>query len=658
MMSLLAPLFLLGVAAIALPFWLHRLQTESSDRRPFSSAMLLERAEQRVHVQKKLKYLLLLALRVLLLLLLALAFAQPFLRLPADVVEATDAGTHLVLVDTSASMARVGTFSQARETVRDALDRAPADALLQLATVDRTFRVVGELGNDRSRLLADAASLDPSRARLDYGAGMTAVERFVAALPPPVTLHFVSDFQASGMPVRFADLVPAGVERFVPHVVGTGEPFNWYAEYARDSAAGIQFGINGAGDRERLGDAELYLNGSLIATHGLSQTGPQVLDFARPEYEPGENRVELRIVADDDFAADNRWFHVVDNKPPTPTPLITLDTGGLPMTYLSAALESAAEYRVEPLIAGNFDPRILSRYRWAVVDDIGLLDGGLDAALSDYLSVGGNLLVFAGERAAGLEMLPLAGNRRGASGLGLPPGEFLSIGRIESTHPALARSEGWQSVSVSRYLPLLPEAGDRVLIALQNGDPFLIERQVGQGRLLLVAAHLDNRWSDLPARPVFVSFVIEAARYLAGINEIDRTYLAGSSLPLAVAGYTSGQVVDPEGNTLLSLADTTREQQINLDIPGFYEVYTPQGQTVVAANIDPRESDLTRIGQDVLDRWQDATASQPAVTSAAFSMEQERSLELWHWLLLLLAVVVIGESILGNMHLKPRVERA
>jgi len=197
-----------------------------------------------------------------------------------------------------------------------------------------------------------------------------------------------------------------------------------------------------------------------------------------------------------------------------------------------------------------------------------------------------------------------------------------------------------------------------VLIALQNGDPFLIERQVGQGRLLLVAAHLDNRWSDLPTRPVFVSFIIEAARYLAGINEIDRTYLAGSSLPLAVTGYSSGQVIDPDGNTLLSLADTTREQQINLDIPGFYEVYTPQGQTVVAANIDPRESDLARIGQDVLDRWQDATASQVPVAGQAFSMEQERSLELWHWILLVLALVVIGESILGNMYLKPRVERA
>ena len=47
-MGLLAPLFLLGALAIALPIWLHRLQTQSSDRQPFSSAMLLETTEVQV----------------------------------------------------------------------------------------------------------------------------------------------------------------------------------------------------------------------------------------------------------------------------------------------------------------------------------------------------------------------------------------------------------------------------------------------------------------------------------------------------------------------------------------------------------------------------------------------------------------------------------
>ncbi|MDH3267150.1 MAG: BatA domain-containing protein, partial [Gammaproteobacteria bacterium] len=67
-MSFLAPLFLLGIAAVALPFWLHRLQTQSSDRQPFSSAMLLQTTDRQVHVRKQLKYLALLALRVAMLL--------------------------------------------------------------------------------------------------------------------------------------------------------------------------------------------------------------------------------------------------------------------------------------------------------------------------------------------------------------------------------------------------------------------------------------------------------------------------------------------------------------------------------------------------------------------------------------------------------------
>ena len=109
-MGFLAPLFLIGALAIALPIWLHRLQTQSSDRQPFSSAMLLETTEERVHLQKKLKYLVLLALRIALLLMIAFAFAKPFIERPPTMLTAGDAGTHLLLVDTSVSMGRAGVF--------------------------------------------------------------------------------------------------------------------------------------------------------------------------------------------------------------------------------------------------------------------------------------------------------------------------------------------------------------------------------------------------------------------------------------------------------------------------------------------------------------------------------------------------------------------
>ncbi len=658
-MGLLAPLFLLGVFAVALPIWLHRLQAQSSDRKAFSSAMLLETAKQQVHVKKELKYLLLLAARILLLVLMVFAFAKPFLTVPPNAIISTASGTHLVLVDTSVSMDRAGVFSQVQAEASRAIDGAPADALIQLLSADSSMRVVTALTNDKSTSRSALGSLSASALRLDYGEVMSAVERLADSLPPPVTLHFVSDFQASAMPVRFSDVVPAGIAGFEPHVVGTGEPFNWSVDFLRDNSDGIDVGLSGFGDRERIANVDLLLNNVVVDSRGLSQTGPHVLHFDAPDYEEGENRVVLRINTDDDLRADNNRYHVVDNDPPATIPLLTLNADSLPVTYLSAALESAGDYRVEPMIIGEFDPRVLSRYRWVVIDEIGFIDQQLEQALTEFLENGGNLLAFAGDRAASLESLPVTGHRQSATSVRPQAGDFLAIGQMDVRHPVLSGTEGWQSVNVSRSLSLDVPDGDEVLIRLENNEPFLIEKRVGQGRILLMPASLDNRWNDLPVRPVFVSFIIESARYLSGVNQIPKTYIAGATLPLALTGNSSGQVVDPDGNSVLSLADTTREQQIRLNKPGFYEVYTPQGETVVAANVDPLESDLRKVSQEVLDRWQDATGGQPLAGAGSFNAEEAETVELWHWVLFLLALVVIAESILGNMHLTPRrMERA
>ncbi len=654
-MGFFAPLFLLGAFAIALPIWLHRLQTQSSDRQPFSSAMLLETTEERVHLQKKLKYLLLLALRIALLLMIALAFAKPFLSRPPTLLTASEAGTHLVLVDTSVSMHRAGVFDQAIAVASQAIDDAPSGALLQLLNGDDTLHIASALSADKSDHRTAVSRLEVSALRLDFGSSMAAVDRLAESLPPPVTLHLISDFQGSAMPVRFADVVPSRISKLIPYVVGTGAPFNWSVEYVRETAEGLDVGLLGFGDRERVANVELLLNGEVVEMRGLSETGPVTLHFTDLQYEAGDNRIEIRVNTDDDLAADNQWFHVIENEPPSRVPLITLDRGGLPVTYLTAALESDAgqRYDIEPLVIGEFDLRVLGRHRWALIDDIGSIDEELDNALTAFLQEGGNLLAFAGERAASSSVLPVSGHQLSPASAGIGANEFLSPGQIDTGHPVLAQTEGWHTVNVSRNVPIEVQAADQVLIRLENNEPFLIERKIGAGRLLLILNGLDNRWNDLPVRPVFVSFVIEAAGYLSGINEISKTYTTGASLPLSLIGSASGQVVDPDGNTVLSLADTTRAQQINLDRPGFYEVYPPQDNMVVAANIDPRESELSTISQEVLDRWQDATARLDGIVAGQSGLVESEPVELWHWLLFILAVVIIGESILGNTYLAP-----
>ncbi len=74
---------------------------------------------------------------------------------------------------------------------------------------------------------------------------------------------------------------------------------------------------------------------------------------------------------------------------------------------------------------------------------------------------------------------------------------------------------------------------------------------------------------------------------------------------------------------------------------------------LVAVNVDTRESELGRISQELLDRWQEASVTAVELVAGQSELVESDPLELWHWLLLLLAIVIIAESILGNVHLAP-----
>jgi len=651
--GLSAPLFLAGALAIALPIWLHRLQTQSSDRKPFSSAMLLETSERQVHVKKQLKYLLLLAFRIACLALLALAFAKPFVE-RAPQAAAAGAGSDLVVVDASLSMGRSGVFEQAQAETRRVIGEAPEGALIQVLVAGTTLDELAPASPDRALHRAALAGMSPSPARIDFGALMTLVENRAAALPKPVRLHLISDFQASAMPARFADVVPAGIAALIPYPVGTGDPVNWGVTGLRESAAGIEVTVRNQGLPDRTADIELSVNGQDAGVRTTSGQGSYTVLFEEPAFADGDNRVEVRLVTDDDLDADNHWYAVVQNDPPAPVPLLTRNPAGLPVTYITAALEAVADqrYSVLPLVAGEFDPRILSRYDWAIVEDIGAVDADLADDLAAFLPRGGNLLAFAGDSTQRLDALPVSGRSLAAADLGSGIDAFRRIATIDDQHPAMTETRGWYGVRVSRSVAL-GAGDDDVLASLDNGAPFVIEETHGSGRLLLVLSAADNRWNDLPVHAVFVSFLIEAADYLSGRVAGFGSYQVGDALSL---GAGAGQVNDPDRNSLLSLAATADARTIRLEQAGIYAVYTAEDESLVAANIDPRESELVSISQDVLDRWRNATFSAESGGGELTAGAAPEPLALWPWLLLALAVLVIAESALGNVHIATRMK--
>src|SRR5688572_5132509 len=140
-MSFLAPLFLLGGLAVALPIIFHLIRRTPVVQRVFSSLMFLNPSPPQLSRRSRLDKILLLLLRCLIIGLVAFAFARPFLR--GKVPNAGAGGTQKVsvfLVDTSASMRRDGVWKDAVARARELARQAAPGDRAQLAVFDRGTR--------------------------------------------------------------------------------------------------------------------------------------------------------------------------------------------------------------------------------------------------------------------------------------------------------------------------------------------------------------------------------------------------------------------------------------------------------------------------------------------------------------------------------------
>src|SRR6185437_11611465 len=101
-MNFLAPAFLAGLAAIAVPVIIHLIHRERKVVVEFPSLMFLQRIPYKSVRRQKIRHLLLLLLRCFAILLLVAAFARPFFQHRKAVISGTGARELVVLLDRSA----------------------------------------------------------------------------------------------------------------------------------------------------------------------------------------------------------------------------------------------------------------------------------------------------------------------------------------------------------------------------------------------------------------------------------------------------------------------------------------------------------------------------------------------------------------------------
>lgn len=150
-MSLLAPFYFFGAAAIVGPILFHLIRRQPKGKVPFSSLMFLQATPPRLTKRSRISNWLLLLLRAMALLLLALAFTRPFLRF-TNTTEETVAGRRMiVMLDTSASMQRTGLWEKSLAEIDTILDDLQSADEIALVSFDDSATL--QVAFDESRTL-------------------------------------------------------------------------------------------------------------------------------------------------------------------------------------------------------------------------------------------------------------------------------------------------------------------------------------------------------------------------------------------------------------------------------------------------------------------------------------------------------------------------
>lgn len=668
-MAFLAPLFLVGALAVGLPLWLHLLQRENPIRLPFSSLMFFEKRKTSTLMERKWRYLLLMALRLALIVLAALAFAKPIWELPPTTVVSDIPSLQLITLDTSMSMSHAGRWERAVAAANDAIDGMGDADQAQILATGPSVRVITQPTREKADLKAAVASLEPGPSRNSYGDVIEASRSLSPDGDTPIEVHLISDFQASAMPGRFSDLVLPTVAQLHTHNVAEADDENWAiesvkgtlrlygAEKPRLEATAASYSSNPT--RKTV---TLEINGQAVSSQSqevaaMGRTSFLFEDFEAPD---GFSKARLVLSPADDLPDDDVRLAALDNSEPAPILFVTADRRRRDATFYQAALRSSSQslLSVEVSSPGEAERTNPADYALIILSDVGQMSTSYEQKLNDYMESGGAVLIAVGPETAKRGATPALGMRAAAGRLP-PGGRYQLAGRVDATHQALSRVENLRGVEFFQTARLETAEGDDVLATLADGSPLLVERRVGAGRALVFASTFDNIWNDLPVRPVFVPFAAESARYLAGATEENSVVTVDSALELGRRREASRmvQVVDPEGQRALSLAEAMEVDSVPLDQAGFWELRGEEETEILAVNPDPRESNLRPIEAQTLDLWRSTGRSGGTVEGAGEQTPiKPPPIEIWKWFLFGLVLVVLLESVAGNRRLNVRRE--
>jgi len=692
-MSLLAPLFLAGLVALAVPILIHLTQRTKKEPVPFPSLMFLSRVPFKTTRRQQIRNWLLLLLRSAAIVILVIAFARPWLQSNLVGTAALERAREVVLMlDRSYSMAHGDRWDRALDAAREVAAGLGPDDRASLVLFSDRAEIAYQPMDDPAGLLAAVNRAQRGSGTTRYSPALQLAEQILeeSQLARREAV-LISDFQRAGWDSEDDALLPDGA-RLVTIDVGDHE-------IANNAVTEVVFDRGRRGGRERVSvltritnfgneaedDLEVFLeiDGQQIESRTVDVDAGASVAVRFPEFAPPQREVLGAVrIADDALSLDNVFRFVLAPGQTLPVlilehPSATLDES----LYLERALGIGSDppHATARRRSTQFNASHLSGRAVVILNDAPYPRGTAGQLLRQFVEDGGGLFVVLGQRSLSSawpgdfeDLLP--GRLGGVVDRLSDRGATLAVTAYD--HPLLElfstpRSGDFSRTRFYRYRRLTPnEASESdVLARFDDGATALAEVEVGEGRVIVWTSDLSNSWNDFPVQPVFLPFVHQMTKYLAAYAPERAWFSAGEVVDLSVYPSVTATASRPsavqEGDRelVVELPSGDRNvQPVGSDAPfltleehGVYRVRLlgdddgPVG--TVAVNVSTAESDLSTIDPEELASAVTASTSGERRSSLAATMtpaERERRQGLWWYLLLLAVVVLVAETTVSN----------
>lgn len=658
-MGLLAPLFIAGLLAVAIPIVVHLVHRERKEPLAFPSLMFLRRVPFRSAKRQRIRYWSLFLLRVAALILIATAFARPWVRRELSAAGGAAAGKDVVvLVDRSYSMAAGDVWSRAERAARAAVEDAGETDRIAVIGFGEQAELLARLDDARSTAQAAVQRIQPGSDVTRYAPAFKLAGSVLANSRGPAEIVIITDRQRSGWRNLEQVAVPPNTTVTVVDV-RAGSLNNVAitdAQLARSRFAGRDRVVPSArlinrGDRDvtvpvqlRLGERIQQTRNVMVRAHGTTQVAFDAM-FASSLV--GEMRVDRA----DDIAADNAVY-------------FTTAASSVPSVRIVSGSTDASYYFENALTAGGAGSFALHRGSAQLggadlrnIDVLVFLEAGLPAGqaaeqLAEFVRQGGGLVI-AGATTARNELSALRSgvvqNREQNP---------VSLVSIDALHPIFEpfRASGagqFAGARFSRFARGTAEDEAQVVARFDDGSPALLERRHGRGRILHWTSGFSRASGDFVLQPAFVPFVQQLVKHAVAGNQAQKAYTIGHVIDVNAfaPGDRDAVVLSPSGQRTRAQAGAPA-RTLRASEAGIYQIRgVGEGAAtqVVAVNVDIAESDITPIGAEAFNDAITTRAQNAAgVPAAVRPQDREQQQRLWWYLLLIAFAFLAIETVFAN----------